>query len=167
MPTMRLTFLLLALVCCSVVAYFGLLAVRMAKALSVAFGDGILTSADERIGEKANFGKPTKWMDYSGEQRGQREGITYFDHPSNPGHPTAWHVREDGWMGAAPCLAEPRLTTKANPLTLRYLLHAHRGLLHLGRAREVRHVRQPGDQGLNSGLRFDGVGRGKTAGIIP
>jgi hypothetical protein len=67
-------------------------------------------------------------MDYSGPvPKGGSEGITYFDHPSNPGHPVSWHVREDGWMGAAPCLNGPVPTTRKQPLTLRYLLHAHRG----------------------------------------
>ena len=71
----------------------------------------------------------------SGEQPGgHREGITYFDHPSNPGHPTAWHVREDGWMGASACFAGPRTTSQQEPLTLRYLLHAHRGLIDSDRA---------------------------------
>ena len=70
-------------------------------------------------------------MDYSGPvvspalSGAVTEGITYFDHPSNPSHPTHWHVREDGWMGASACFAEPFTTTKAAPLVLRYLLHAH------------------------------------------
>jgi hypothetical protein len=69
-------------------------------------------------------------VDYSGTQPGDfKEGITFFDHPSNPGHPTAWHVREDGWVGASACFAGPRTTTQMEPLTLRYLLHAHRGPL--------------------------------------
>jgi hypothetical protein len=116
---------------------FGFLAVRVAKAISAFFGGGVLTNSDGRTGEPAIFGKPASWVDYSGEQRGGTEGITYFDHPSNPGYPTAWHVREDGWMGAAVCFAGPRLTTQKEPLTLRYLLHAHRGLLDPDRARDL------------------------------
>jgi hypothetical protein len=116
---------------------FGFLAVRVAKAISAFFGGGILTNSEGAAGEPAIFGKPAAWVDYSGEQRGVREGITYFDHPANPGHPTVWHVREDGWMGASVCFAGPRLTTKAEPLTLRYLLHAHRGMLAPERASEA------------------------------
>jgi hypothetical protein len=116
---------------------FGFLAVRVAKAISAFFGGGVLTSSDGRVGEEAIFGKPAAWVDYSGEQRGGKEGVTYFDHPSNPGYPTSWHVREDGWMGAAACLTASRLTTQKDPLTLRYLLHAHRGLLDPGQARET------------------------------
>ena len=108
---------------------FGFLAVRVAKHISAHFGGGELTSSDGAKGEAATFARPAQWMDYSGPvPKGGTEGITYFDHPSNPGYPTHWHVREDGWMGASVCLNGPIVTTKAQPLVLRYLLHAHRGL---------------------------------------
>jgi hypothetical protein len=109
---------------------FGFLAVRVAKNLSVHFGGGALRNSDGASGEPALFAKRARWVDYSGPvPGGQTEGITYLDHPKNPGHPTAWHVREDGWMGAAPCLEGPLTTTRQQPLVLRYLLHAHRGLV--------------------------------------
>ena len=114
---------------------FGFLAVRVAKAFSVSFGGGTLTNSAGTVGEPAIFGKPAAWVDYCGKQPGDdTEGITFFDHPSNPGHPTAWHVREDGWMGASACFAGPRTITRAEPLALRYLLHAHRGPLDPKRA---------------------------------
>lgn len=116
---------------------FGFLAVRVAKAISVFFGGGTLTNSNNAVGEPAIFGKPATWVDYSGEQPGgHKEGITYFDHPSNIGHPVAWHVREDGWMGASTCFAEPKMTKRTEPFTLRYLLHAHAGSLDRGRAEE-------------------------------
>jgi hypothetical protein len=104
---------------------FGFLAVRVAKGLSAYFGGGVITNSEGAKGEPAIFGKPARWMDYSGPVPKGTSGITYFDHPSNPGHPVSWHVREDGWMGAAPCLNGPLVTTKKQPLVLRYLLHAH------------------------------------------
>lgn len=117
---------------------FGFLAVRVAKHLSAHFGDGVLTSSAGAVGEPAIFGKPAAWVDDSGPAPGGgREGITYFDHPQNPGHPTAWHVREDGWMGASVCLNGPRGTSRKQPLVLRYLLHAHRGAVDAGRAAGV------------------------------
>ena len=116
---------------------FGFLAVRMAKALSAIFGSGKLTNSNGLVGEKDIFGKQAVWLDYSGEQAGKAEGITFFDHPLNPGHPTHWHVRDDGWMGASACFSGPRIITKKEPLTLRYLLHAHRGLVDAGTANEV------------------------------
>lgn len=114
---------------------FGFFAVRLAKALSIHFGGGMLINSTGARGEPAIFGKSAAWVDASGEQAGgHREGITYFDHPSNPGYPAAWHVREDGWMVASVCMTEPRTTTQLEPLTLRYLLHAHRGGLDRDRA---------------------------------
>jgi hypothetical protein len=117
---------------------FGFFAVRVAKAISAFFGGGTLTSSNRTTGEPAIFGKTAAWVDYSGEQPGgHKEGITYFDHPTNPGHPSAWHVREDGWMAASVCFGGPRTTTRKEPLTLRYLLHAHRGMLDAKIADEV------------------------------
>lgn len=121
---------------------FGFLAVRVAKNLSAHFGGGRLTNSEGLVGEEAIFGKPARWMDYSGpvpvfdagEPRSVDEGVTYFDHPENPRHPACWHVRSDGWMGAAVCLQEPLVVTRDSPLVLRYLLHAHRGPLDAHRA---------------------------------
>lgn len=113
---------------------FGFLAVRMSRTISGHFGGGTLTSSEGAVGESMIFGKPACWMDYSGPSgRGQVagsdavEGISLFDHPINPGQPTAWHVREDGWMCASPTLRAPLLTTRSAPLVLRYLLLIHAG----------------------------------------
>ena len=123
---------------------FGFLAVRVAKSISEHAGDGRLTSSDGLIGEKDAdgkpniFGKPARWMDYSGPVSDTAtEGITYFDHPANPGHPTHWHVREDGWMGASACMNGPLVTFKSAPLRLRYLLHSHDGLADAARADRI------------------------------
>ncbi|MEW4528965.1 PmoA family protein [Maioricimonas sp. JC845] len=113
---------------------FGFLAVRVAKSISGHFGGGTITSSEGLVGEKEIFGKPARWMDYSGPVRvagepGRTvvEGITFFDHPGNPRHPAKWHVREDGWMGASACRDEGLLATRETPLRLRYLLHVHSG----------------------------------------
>lgn len=114
---------------------FGFLAVRVAKTMAVHFGGGQLTSSEGQVGEPAIFGQPARWVDYSGpvmvgsgpKRTAEVEGITYFDHPQNPRYPTAWHVRADGWMGAAFCLSESYTLRADQPLTLRYLLHAHSG----------------------------------------
>jgi hypothetical protein len=121
---------------------FGFLAVRVANNISEHFGGGRLTSSEGKTGEPAIFGRQAKWMDYSGPVPSQGgieaiEGITYFDHPSNQQRPTHWHVREDGWMGAAACLNEPRVTTRERPLVLRYLLHVHRGPVDTARAGRI------------------------------
>ncbi|MCA9114664.1 MAG: PmoA family protein [Planctomycetaceae bacterium] len=118
---------------------FGLLAVRVAAYLSEYFGGGLLTNSEGRTTEKNIFAHAASWMDYSGPVPGdaeepQVEGITFFDHPGNPGYPSRWHVREDGWMGASLNMNGPLLLQRSSPLTLRYLLHAHTGPLAKQRA---------------------------------
>ncbi len=124
---------------------FGFLAVRVAKTISVHFGAGRLTSSEGRQGEPAIFGHPARWIDYSGpvavgrgpDRKTAVEGITYFDHPDNPRYPTCWHVREDGWMGAAFCMNGGFTIASDQALTLRYLLHAHRGAYDRAKAESV------------------------------
>ena len=107
---------------------FGLLAVRMAKSLSAYFGGGELVDSEGRRGESEIFGQRAKWVDYSGLVLPETtEGITFFDHPANPGHPSHWHVREDGWMGSSLNFAGPIVLLRSDPLRLRYLLHIHAG----------------------------------------
>lgn len=114
---------------------FGLLAVRMAKGIATYWGEGQITSSEGTEGESEIFGQSAAWMDYSGavsqRVKGKRasvtEGITYFDHAKNPSHPSHWHVREDGWMGASLCRHEAIVIKKEKPLRVRYLLHAHGG----------------------------------------
>lgn len=110
---------------------FGFLAVRVSKQIAGYFGGGMLTNSERAETEKNIFGEPAKWMDYSGTQFSHRlkreiaEGITYIDHPSNFGQPTRWHVREDGWMGASPCMKSDLMLKKDSPKTFRYMLFMH------------------------------------------
>ena len=114
---------------------FGLLAVRVAKTISATFGGGRLTNSEGATGEPKVFGKPARWMDYTGRITNEGyEGITYFEHPKNPGYPNAWHVRDDGWMTSSACMRGAITLTQDSPLTLRYLLHAHREALETARA---------------------------------
>jgi hypothetical protein len=117
---------------------FGFLAVRVAKEISAYFGGGKITDSEGHIGEPAIFGQRASWVDYSGEIAPRlNEGITYFDHRSNPGFPNHWHVREDGWMGNSTCFSGPITITRKNPLILRYLLHAHAGAVDPEAARKA------------------------------
>ena len=125
---------------------FGFLAVRMAKSISTHFGEGQLTGASGEQGEPNLFGKANAWMDYSGPvplpiRDGERltptEGITYFDHPSNPGYPAKWHVRQDGWMGASSCRDAALITTREQLLVLRYMLHIHSGAVQADRCERL------------------------------
>jgi Methane oxygenase PmoA len=114
---------------------FAFLAVRVAKGISARFGSGKLSNSEGLIGEKEIFAKPARWMDYSGPVSSGTgshrvtvvEGITFHDHPTNRSYPTPWHVRDDGWMGAAVNLESGMTLSEESRLTLRYLLHAHKG----------------------------------------
>lgn len=124
---------------------FGFLAVRVAKSISEYFGGGTLTSSTGGVHEPAIFGNPASWVDYSGtvpastgpDRSTVTEGITYFDHPANPRFPSKWHVREDGWMGASLCFDEGLEISHQQPLTLRYLLHSHRGSIDSNKANAI------------------------------
>ena len=61
---------------------------------------GMITNAAGQHTEKEAWGKPANWCDYTGKIDGKTYGITTFDHPSNPRHPTTWHVRDYGLMSA-------------------------------------------------------------------
>ena len=105
---------------------FGLIGVRMAKTIGVHDGGGRILNSEGQLNEEQIFRKPARWVDYSGPITSRlRGGITLLDHPTNPGHPTPFHVRADGWMG--PCLTLNRpLTPQPNkPLPLRYALWIH------------------------------------------
>lgn len=112
---------------------FGFLAVRVSRQIAEFWGGGKLTNSDLATGEPAIFGKPSRWIDYSGQQydwaagKEISEGITYIDHAANVGQPTRWHVREDGWMGASPGMKSRINLQKNKPLVLRYLLLFHEG----------------------------------------
>ena len=49
-----------------------------------------------------------------------------MDHPDNPRHPTAWHVRRDGWMIASITMSGSWRIATDHPLKLRYRLMAHK-----------------------------------------
>jgi hypothetical protein len=107
---------------------FGLIGVRMAKTIGVHDGGGEIRNSAGQSGEPDVFRKPAKWVDYSGAIReGVVEGITLMDHPSNPGHPSPFHVRADGWMGVCLTHTGERVIEAGKPLRLRYGLYVHSG----------------------------------------
>jgi hypothetical protein len=108
---------------------FGPIGVRMAKSIGVHHGGGRIRNSERAEGEPAIFRKPARWVDYSGQVApGIVEGLTLMDHPENPRHPAAFHVREDGWMGAMLTVDEPYEITSAEPLRLRYAVYVHAGM---------------------------------------
>lgn len=111
---------------------FGMAAVRMAKSIGVHDGGGLIRNSEGKVneqGEDGVFWKRARWVDYSGPVLPEvREGITLLDHPANPNHPTFFHVREDGWMGASLTLDQPRTIEPDRMLRLRYGLYVHGGV---------------------------------------
>jgi hypothetical protein len=108
---------------------FGPLGVRMAKTIGVHDGGGTIRNSEGARDEAGVLWKQAKWVDYSGPILPRvAEGITLMDHPSNPDHPSYFHVRNDGWMGVSLTYAAPRVVTPGTPLVLRYGLYVHSGV---------------------------------------
>jgi len=107
---------------------FGLIGVRMAKTIGVNDGGGRIRNSEGGINEAGVFWKKARWVDYSGPITPKAtEGITLMDHPSNPNHPTTFHVRNDGWMGASLTFDGPLTLSSNQPLALKYALYIHAG----------------------------------------
>jgi len=101
----------------------------MAKTIGVHDGGGTIRNSERGVNEAGVFWKAARWVDYSGAiTREAREGIALLDHPINPNHPTIFHVRDDGWMGAALTHEAPRTIEPGQPLKLRYGLWIHAGI---------------------------------------
>lgn len=50
----------------------------------------------------AIWGQPAKWVCYYGQIGDAPMGLALFDHPGNLRHPTTWHARDYGLVGANP-----------------------------------------------------------------
>lgn len=108
---------------------FGLLGVRMAKTIGVHDGGGTIRNSEGGIDEAGCFRKPARWVDYSGPITATAtEGLTLMDHPLNLNHPVPFHVRDDGWMGAALTFPGAIVIEPGQPLRVRYGLYVHAGI---------------------------------------
>lgn len=115
---------------------FGLLGVRVAPTMTVAVGGGRILNAQGKVNEAEVHWQNSEWVDYSGRvAAGTVNGIALFNHPGNPGHPPAYHVRDEGWM--SPCFSKDAARTIAPGETqmLNYRLYVHdseRDVEHIG-----------------------------------
>jgi hypothetical protein len=90
----------------------GLCSVRLNKAISdtcvITMSTGVKSTknADKAKKEPGDenlvWGKKAAWCDESGKIDGKEYGACVFDHPSNPRHPTNWHVRRYGLLSPNP-----------------------------------------------------------------
>lgn len=79
------------------------MAIRLAPTMRLKgeVGQGHIVNS-EGVRDGATWGKRAAWCDYYGPVEGQVVGVAIFDHPSNPRHPTWWHVRDYGLYAANP-----------------------------------------------------------------
>jgi hypothetical protein len=117
---------------------FGITGIRMAKTIGVHDGGGRILNSEGGVNEAGVLWKQAKWVDYSGPimNDGKSDGniasgsggVTLFDHPLNPSHPSHFHVRDDGWMGACLSYEAPRKIAVGESLKLRYGFWIHSGV---------------------------------------
>jgi hypothetical protein len=79
----------------------GTFAIRLAAPLEEK-QTGKMVSSEGLETEKQVWGKRSPWVDYAGEIKGEKVGITIMDHPSNPRYPTYWHSRSYGLFASNP-----------------------------------------------------------------
>jgi hypothetical protein len=61
---------------------------------------GLMVDSEGKQGEANVWGKRASWVDYFGENKGEKLGIAILDYPENPKHPTYWHSRSYGLFAA-------------------------------------------------------------------
>ena len=107
---------------------FGFLSARVTESMDVFDGGGeILTSRGDRNEAGAHL-KHGDWIDQSGPIAPNKwGGVSIFDHPQNPNHPTGFHCRNDGWACASFNIDGAYTLKPAEPLKLKYRVLLHRG----------------------------------------
>jgi hypothetical protein len=80
----------------------GAFGIRLRPVLQEDKGHAQIANADGLVGEKALWGKPSNWCDYSGTIGNETVGVAILDHPQNPRHPVRWHARAYGLFAANP-----------------------------------------------------------------
>ncbi|HEY3862315.1 MAG TPA: PmoA family protein [Verrucomicrobiae bacterium] len=123
----------------------GAMATRVAETMRLKQKEGpgqghIVMSTGVR--DEDTWGKRADWCDYYGPVSGgtngaETLGVAIFDHPSNPRHPTNWHVRDYGLFAANPFGVhdfekKPRGTgdmtiPAGQSVTFRYRFYYHHG----------------------------------------
>jgi sugar phosphate isomerase/epimerase len=81
----------------------GSMAIRLTPTMRLKgkVGKGHIVNSEGQT-DGTTWGKRAAWCDYYGPVEGQVVGVAIFDHPSNPKHPTWWHVRDYGLFTANP-----------------------------------------------------------------
>jgi Methane oxygenase PmoA len=110
-------------------------------------GDGVMTNADGKVGEKEIWGQPSDWVHYAGSAEGKEIGVAVFNHPSNPR--PAWHARAYGLVAANPFgrdhsgfpsqkgKTDLLKIEKGGEMKLKYAVYAHAGDVRSGKVVEA------------------------------
>ena len=107
---------------------FGILAARVAHPLEVLRGGGRILNARGALNEEEVHRQAAEWCDYSGPISPNRtNGIAILGHPENIHHPHTWHVRDDGWMCAAPFGRHAKSINSGETLRFQFRVFVHDG----------------------------------------
>lgn len=123
----------------------GMISIRVRESMEVENG-GRIENSWGGINEAETWGRKANWCDYSGPVDGFWQGIAIFDHPSNPRHPSYWHVRDYGLMTAnvfgvtefngSAYEKGGLLLRNGDTLGFRYRIYVHNGDAQAGRVSE-------------------------------
>ena len=80
----------------------GMFGLRVASSMDVTAKKGGKIVNAEGVEDKAAWGKPSPWVDYTGPVDGKTVGVAILNHPSSFRYPTTWHVRDYGLFAANP-----------------------------------------------------------------
>lgn len=107
---------------------FGILAARVAHSLEVMRGGGRILNARGALNEAQVHRQQAEWCDYSGPvSETETNGIAILGHPENLHFPNYWHVRDDGWMCAAPFARHAKTINRDEKLRFRFRVYVHDG----------------------------------------
>ena len=107
---------------------FGILAARVAHSLEAMRGGGRILNARGALNEAQVHRQPAEWCDYSGPiTPTETNGLAILGHPDNIQHPAIWHVRDDGWMCAAPFARQAVTVRGGEALNFRFRVYVHDG----------------------------------------
>lgn len=89
-----------------------------------------------RVGKDQIHGRMAAWLDFSGKFGDKNDtsipaGVTIFDHPSNPRHPTHWYLSDNAklpYFGPALLFAQPMTLNVGKSFTIKYRILVHSGL---------------------------------------
>lgn len=116
----------------------GAFAIRVADSMRVESKKGGRIENSEGLVDGAAWGKPARWVDYTGPVDGETVGITAMSHPKSFRPTPSWHVRTYGLFAANPfgkkdfpnpdaAAQGPVTIKKGESVTFSYRVWLHRG----------------------------------------